>query len=194
MSALSHALTECGFSNEGLIAEDVIGPPLEGTLRTRGLVDDEIDRVRELYRVYFVNNGLREVRPFVGVPQLLERLHDFGAHHCIVSNRMQGILDALAQSTGLMPLVNGCVGRAGGRNSKLAVIQFAIESMNIHADAHLVLIGDRREDIEAGARLRLQTIAAGWGYARKGELAQGGPVIVARTVNDLWSLLGLSCP
>lgn len=189
LSALSLALAGCGHDATWLTAEAVIGPRLVDTLRERGLTDTEIRHVRNRYRTEFGDHALDHIRPFEGIPKLLAALKGAGVPQSIVSNRLQEILDSICKTTGLSELVNAVVGRVAGRDSKVAVVNYAMRRLSIRAGFNVLLIGDRVEDIDIGARLGLRSIGVQWGYARDRELQIYPNCLHVDTVESLGWLL-----
>ncbi len=75
------------------------------------------------------------------------------------------------------------------RNSKTAVIAYALNHLNIASKNEVVMIGDRKHDIEGAKDNDIDSIGVLFGYGSRKELEQAGANYIAESVEELRTLL-----
>ena len=112
-------------------------------------------------------------RLYPGVADTLRKLKDEGFLLAIVSNAQEPYFVAALHYLDLDPLIDHreCHEQlppesAGGKE---VLVQRALHALSTEP-RQAVMVGDRREDIEAGRRLGTRTAGVSWGFARPGEL------------------------
>ncbi len=166
----------------------MIGVPLTTIFSTLLEAQDArtLDRAVESYRRRFHTTGMFENRLFPGVLEALDELSRAGHRLQIVTAKprvaAERVIDHL-QIAGYFVAVHGPA-LADRTCDKAALIASAVAVANGEQGA-AVMIGDRADDIHAGRRRNVRTIAAGWGYGTRDELLAAGPAYFAPTVADM---------
>jgi phosphoglycolate phosphatase len=166
----------------------MIGAPLTTIFQTL-LGSREVrtlDRAVQTYRQRFDSTGMFENRLFPGVLEALDELSCAGHQLQIVTAKpkvaAERVIDHF-QIGGYFVAVHGPT-LEDRTCDKAALIAAALTVANGERGA-AVMIGDRAEDVHAGRRRSVRTVATGWGYGTRDELLAAGPEYFAPTVADL---------
>lgn len=124
------------------------------------------DRFLRKYTRNIFNNSII----FNSFNSILEVLHEKRRRWGIVTNKPQGLTDALLAKLGIDALPECVVGgdRLPQRKPHPAPLCLAAEELDVPIE-HCVYVGDSPRDIEAGRAAGMRTIAAAYGYIRPGE-------------------------
>jgi phosphoglycolate phosphatase len=166
----------------------MIGAPLTTIFQTLlGSRDvGTLDRAVQSYRQRFDSTGMFENRLFPGVLEALDEFARAGHQLQIVTAKprvsAERVIDYF-QISGYFVAVHGPT-LEDRTSDKAALIAAALMMANGEEGA-AVMIGDRAEDVHAGRRRNVRTVAAGWGYGTRDELLAAGPEYFAPTVADL---------
>jgi phosphoglycolate phosphatase len=200
-STLKVAITEVGLavpSDE--VLRTTIGPPFATGLPAIGVPEHLVERVTLAYRAIYEETGLFDTCMYDGVAEMLDELGEHGCTLCVATSKPETSARRVIEHLGLSDRfkVLGAAGDDYVRHTKAEVIADVIDQLGFVASDELVMVGDRRFDVEGAIAHGIDTIGAGWGYGSAGELREAGAwaiadhpadvvAIIARRVGGLWS-------
>ena len=171
LNSCEYALSRLGIS---LAREEMyafIGPPLLDTF-TKVTKSPELgQRALGLYREYFSEKGIFENSVYPGIEELLRDLAAAGCKNVLATAKPEVYARRILEHFGLA----GYFAHIGGADlngpvrTKYGVIERDLEATGADP-AHVLMVGDRRDDVDAAQGLGIATAAAAWGYAEKGEV------------------------
>lgn len=128
--------------------------------------DDEARQaLYEEYLQRYADRVYRSSRLFEGMEEVLTAIEAAGLPWGIVTNKPQGLTDALLQGLGLHTRSRVTVGGDAlpERKPHPMPLLHAARGLAVEA-ADCVYVGDNRRDVEAGRAAGMRTIAAAYGY------------------------------
>lgn len=169
-----------------------LGPPTGTTLAELGHDAATIERALALFREHLVDGGgLWDQRIYRGVPELVADLAAAGVPTSILTFKLQGDAEAVADHLGLRASLGAVHGRipSDDGTSKAPLIARALAELGVHASRDVVMVGDRRHDVEGALEAGVTAIGVTWGYGSRSELEAAGADEVVDDVDDLRRLL-----
>ena len=170
------------------------GPPLAVTWReVYGMTDEQIVVGLEVYREYYHDVGMFENNLYDGIPELIKDLHAKGVTLSTATSKPEFSASRIIEHFGLREYFTfiGAADLAGTRDDKSAVIAHTLENLQASSQSHsIVMMGDRRHDVEGAREHGIDTIGVLWGYGTAEELSAAGAVALAETPGDVTALLG----
>lgn len=168
-----------------------IGPPLRDSFRNfYGIKEEDIERTIGYYRERFSTVGLYENELYDGIFDLLKELHDAGKKISLTSSKpevfVKKILDFF-KITEFFDVITGS-DLAGKRENKKMIIDDSIAGLFGDKPVDLskiVMVGDRKFDIEAAIEAGVSNIGVSYGYGSKEELSKAGADIIVDSVEEL---------
>ena len=111
-------------------------------------------------------------------------------HAGVVTGKIQYQAEHVVESVGLRPLLRSVHGWSPGLAPKPApdVLVNALEAIGARPE-EAVYVGDTAGDVLAGRAAGLETVAVTWGFGSEDDLAGARPGHVARSVEELASIL-----
>jgi phosphoglycolate phosphatase len=186
---INHALAAVGREPvPGNDLRPMIGAPLMTVFRSLLDSDDVhiLDRAVESYRHRFSTTGIYENNLFPGVLDALGEL-DRAGHRLRIVTAKPGVLAERVlehfQIASHFAAVHGPA-LADRTCDKAELVAAALRAVNGQRAA-VVVVGDRADDIHAGRRHGVRTIATRWGYGTRDELLAAGPDYFAPTVAQM---------
>ena len=170
-----------------------IGPPLVDSFSTfYGFSPEQARQAVERYREYFSRQGIFENELYPGIKELLEDLKRHGVRILLASSKPELYARKILEHFQLLPFFDFVAAATmdDTRSKKTDVVRYALESCGISPD-RAVMIGDRHHDIEGAKDNALESIGVLWGYGSREELSAAGATLLAESVPQLASLLGL---
>ena len=169
-----------------------IGPPLiDSFMEFYGFSEAEANEALKIYREYFSVKGLYENQVYEGIPELLSSLNKAGIKIILATSKPEKFAIQILEHFDLYKYFYFCAGATmdESRNTKDAVIKYAIEKAKITDTTTALMIGDRKYDIE-GARLNgLKSVGVLYGYGDRAEIEAANPSYIAETVSNLSRLI-----
>lgn len=190
---LRRALVTVGLpipSEEAL--RSCVGPPWElGGLDHIGVPRGRLDEVIATYRATYNVAAPALTHPFDGVVEALAALRGAGLPLAVATSKPQGLVERIVGEGPLAPWFAAVMGAdpRAGRHDKADVVGAALAAVGPVDPAEVVMVGDRRYDVEGAAVHGVATVGARWGAAPPGELEEAGAAAVADTPADLVALL-----
>lgn len=164
----------------------IAGPPMELTLASLGMSPEQAHETLGIYLEHFGQVGWDISSMFPGVDRALDRWREEGFLLCTATSKGEGFARSTLQKFGLLDKFDflGAAEERGQRRSKKAVIQYVLDSMDLHGrEDQMLLIGDRIHDVDGARAFGIETCLVGWGYGSSDERDQADHV--ARDINDL---------
>lgn len=191
VSSFRHALGEVGAAvPDGDLAGRIVGPPMHHTLRAMGLGEQAI----AAFRADYTTRGWAMNRLFDGIPALLDDLRAAGIRLAVATSKAEPTAHRILSHFGLDEHFEVIAGASvdGARATKADVVAYALAQLEPLPD-RVLMVGDRRHDVEGAAEHGIDTVVVGWGYGRA-DFDEPGEVTArahVASVEDLREVLGV---
>jgi phosphoglycolate phosphatase len=188
VSCIGYALDKMGIEHpDAETMRTFLGPPLWVTFRDHfGLGEEQVVRAIELYRERYHDTGMFENTVYDGIRDTLQALRDANIRMAIATSKPEYSATRILEHFDLAQYFEfiGADDLEGSRASKTKVIAHVLANTGLDPTAQrLIMVGDRRHDVEGAAEHGIDTIGVLWGYGNHAELANAGArVIVANPV------------
>ena len=169
------------------------GPPLAVPWReVYGMTDEQIVVGLEVYREYYRDVGMFENYLYDGIPDLIKDLHAEKVTLSTATSKPEFSASRIIEHFGLREYFTfiGAADLAGTRDDKSAVIAHTLENLQASSQSHsIVMMGDRRHDVEGARENGIATIGVLWGYGSAEELSTAGAIALAERPYNAGDLL-----
>lgn len=169
-----------------------IGPPLVPAFREfLGMTEEEANRALVLYREYFSVTGLFENTPYDGIDASLARLKEAGYTLVLATSKPEKFAERILEHFDLARYFTKICGASldEKRNTKDAVIGYALEQLGHPAISRTVMVGDRHHDVQGAAVFGIPTVGVLWGYGSREELTDAGAETVVSDLAEMTAYL-----
>lgn len=208
-ACVQYALHKMGIEEPDLDKlEPFIGPPLLDSFHEfYGFDEEQGQQAIAFYRERFSVTGLFENEVYPGMEQLLKELKAAGRKLAVASSKPGVFVERILEHFGLCAYFDVVVGSEldGTRGKKEEVVEEALwlllpeelfhEIMEIRGERlerkydTVVMVGDRRFDIQSAKEFHIASIGVNYGYAAPGELSFAGADVIVETVEELGGVL-----
>lgn len=193
INAIVYALKKMGLNDYDMsLLKKFLGPPLHESFEKFFHFDKKKSlQAVEYYREYFSTKGLFENEVYDGITDLLKILKGNGKTLILATSKPQPFTDRIMQHFDLVKYFDFIAGSNMDttRSKKAEVIEYAITECNIKDKSSVVMVGDRAEDMIGAQTVGIDSIGVEYGYGTFDELENAGATYIAKTVEELKSLL-----
>ena len=150
---------------------------------------EEAEKGIEVFRERYATIGLFENKVFPGIVELLENLQAKGKRMAVATSKKEDLAVRILEHFGIakyMEVIGGDM-RELGRDTKAKVIDYVLETMKAEK-ADVIMVGDRKFDINGAHAIGIPCIAVEWGYGDREEFEAHGADIIAATTEDVADL------
>lgn len=198
VASFRHALDQIGAPQpDGDLAARLVGPPMHHTLAAMGL-GEQTEAAVAAYRADYTSRGWQMNTLFDGVAELLSDLRDAGVRLAVATSKVEPTARRILAHFGLDGYFDVVAGASvdGLRAAKSDVVAHALAQL-APLPERVLMVGDRRHDVDGAAAHGIDTVLVGWGYGRSDYSdtdAEGdgrGPVARVKTVSELREVLGV---
>lgn len=190
--SLVYALEKLGYeAPDPTSIRNWIGPPLHDSfaayLGSVELAQQAVVAYRERYEPI----GAFENLVYPGIPELLGALRAAGCRLAVATSKLESIARTVIEHFELADYFEVVVGssRDGLLSAKSAIIGIALDRLVLSDSSSVVMVGDRSYDVLGARANGLPCIAVGFGYGSDSELRASEPLAIAKSVEDLRTLL-----
>lgn len=165
-----------------------IGPPLqESFAKYYGLSEQDSWKAIEYFREYFEEKGIFENEVYPGIPELLKALKELGKQVIVATSKPELYAVQILEHFHLKPYFDFVAGASMDevRVKKADVIDYALQSCNIHDLSQVVMIGDREHDVLGAKAIGVDSIGVLFGYGGREELETAGADYLAEKPSDI---------
>ena len=204
-TCVQYALHKMGIEEPDLDKlEPFIGPPLLDSFHEfYGFDEEQGQQAIAYYRERFRVTGLFENEVYPGIEQLLEELKASGRKLAVASSKPGVFVERILEHFGLCAYFDVVVGSEldGTRAKKEEVVEEALHRLLPeelfqgimkrknrgpgHKYDTVVMVGDRRFDVEGAKEFHIASVGVNYGYASPGELSSAGADVIVETVEEL---------
>lgn len=132
----------------------------------------DIDRALDLFLEFNTQHIADKSRLYPGIPKTLHELAARDIKMAVISNKHEELSRLILRELGIHDLFENICGGNTYPESKPSPLPLLKEAEKLGcAPFECVMIGDSINDIEAGKRARITSIACTWGYGSRDELA-----------------------
>ena len=163
-----------------------IGPPLIVEFTRRGFLEQQAREAVRLYREYYGETGLFENELIPGTVEFLRELKQRGKRVCLATSKPEQFSVRILERFGISEYFDfiGAAAMDGSRDSKLAVIQYVLNSTGA-SPQECLMVGDRMHDIIGAHDAGMKCAAVLVGFGSREEFAEYKADYVAETLADV---------
>lgn len=170
-----------------------VGPPLLDSFeRWYGMDETKAMQAVVYYRERYAPTGIFENRVYDGIQELLSSLRAEGRMLIVASSKPEEYVRIVLQRFDLAQYFSVIVGATMDERSadKPQILREVLRRAKVREQDRrsMVMIGDRRYDIEGARSIGIDSIGAGYGYAEPGELQSAGADYTVMSVRELQEL------
>lgn len=189
--------------------ECFIGPPLLASFRDFYQMDDaQCELAVKKYRERYATIGIFENELYPGMEDLLKKLSEKGIRLAIASSKPQLFVERILKHfkiEGYFEVVAGS-DMNGKKVEKIDVMREAIarlfhtsedcvmEQLQKKSGKHLpsdqlLMVGDRKFDVEGAKSFGIDSVGVSYGYAEDGELKEAGATYITDDLSELYRII-----
>jgi phosphoglycolate phosphatase len=186
------------LKSENIIIEDLdtlckhIGPPLKGSFVDFYQFDEErANRAVEKFREYFKEKGIFENEAYEGMEELLDKLKRAGNKIIVATSKPEIFAKQILAHFGLEEYFDDICGAEidDTRSEKEEVIRYALEKNGICDYSTVVMVGDRRFDVEGAKSVGIASVGVLYGFGSREELEEAGADRICETVEEVYEAI-----
>ena len=171
-----------------------VGPPLsESYPEFYHLSPSETEQAVKLHNEYYFTTGLWQCTIYPGIPELLTRLQNAGRKLMVATSKPEPYTMPLMKKLGLdryFIFIAAAEDDSGPRSAKKDVIQYGLDSCGITDISSVVMVGDRKFDINGANCFGMDSIGVTYGgYGSAEELKEAGATWLADSPQAVGDLL-----
>ncbi|MCR4962201.1 MAG: HAD hydrolase-like protein [Lachnospiraceae bacterium] len=195
-TSVQYALEKMGISEPDIDRlEPFIGPPLRDSFKEYyKMSPEEAELAVKYYRERYSDVGKFENEIYPGIPELLRDLKKKDKYVAIVSSKATIYIEDILKHFGIREYFDLVAGSEldGSRDTKEAILEYALKEIFKEEEPEydeVVMIGDKRYDIDAAHKVGVGNIGVSYGYGSREELEEAGADKIVNTVQGLRSVL-----
>lgn len=169
-----------------------IGPPLVDSFKEHyGMNIDEAITAVEYYREYFTDKGINENELYEGVDDCLSYLKSRNYVLAVVTSKPQPFAERVLENFGIDKFFDYVVGADMDEripSSKPDIIRNALKITKEKNPSSIVMIGDRKFDVQGAKEFSLLSVGVCYGYGSREELENAKADFTVNTVEELKDL------
>jgi phosphoglycolate phosphatase len=169
----------------------LIGPPLEHAFRDYyGFDEAQSEQAVTHFRDMMQREGVQLYEAYPGISELLNELKQSGGQLAVVTSKIDHIAKETLAKTGLINYFEFISAQQPNVVvEKEEILTKALSELNVTDNSTVVMIGDRRHDVEAAKTHSIDSIGVLWGYGDQEEIENEGATHIAADTNELKQLL-----
>ena len=169
-----------------------IGPPLVKTMTEAfGFSSQKALESIKVFRSYYDTKGYKENRVYDGIEELLSELKKRGLKLSVATSKPEVTAKMIIKHFNLEKYFDFVCGSGAdeSRSKKSEVIEYALESNGIKDRSKVLMVGDRKFDVEGAKATGLKCAGLLVGYGNRRELEEAGADFIAEKPADILNFL-----
>lgn len=170
----------------------LVGPPLiDSFMGFFGFDKPAAQEAIRLFREYYKEKGVIENSMYDGMEELFKTLRKGGKKLVVATSKPETLARQILTNyevTDYFEYIAGSV-MDETRIRKSEVIAYAMETLGLKDPSKIVMVGDRRHDVEGAAALGIDCIGVLYGYGSREELLSAGAKYLANTPQGISKII-----
>lgn len=170
-----------------------IGPPIYYSYTTfYGVSEEEVGMYIKKYRERYKEKGIYECALYDGMLQLLDTLKANGIKIGIASSKPEHLIYSVADYLNITDKFDAIVGVKiddSNHSSKTQLILEAMEKLGAAQKSKVLMVGDRKFDIDGAAGAGVDCCGAIWGYGSREEFREHNAAFIADKTEEVLDLV-----
>lgn len=195
MKTVQHTLAQFGISvADHHVLRPFVGPPLEDSFRDfYGFSMQDTGRAVDIYRGEFARHGIFDQEMYPGVLDFLDEVRRRGYATAVATSKMD--FQAAMVLEQIFPELGKRLDRIFARDSegrlhtKADVIREGLCRMGIDEPEHVLMVGDRKFDVQGARQCGLRSAGVLFGFGDRKELQDAGADYICASYEELLALL-----
>ncbi|MGN0814671.1 MAG: HAD-IA family hydrolase [Candidatus Coproplasma sp.] len=192
INSVLYALNKFGITAPRADLLCFIGPPLvESFTEYFGFSRADSLKAVEYYREYFSDRGIFENKVFGGTAACLARLKESGVKVVLATSKPQVFAERILQKFELAEYFDFVAGATltEERMNKTQVMRYALENCGETDLSKLIMVGDRKHDIQGAKECGLKSCGVLFGYGSEEELTLAGADYLAADFDQVFDII-----
>ena len=192
-NSVKHALKKSGREiPSDMELRKFVGPSLHYSFTVFcGMTDEEARQAIAYYREVYTVTGLFESEVYDGIEDTLKALKEAGKELLVATSKPEHYARKIVEHFGLMKYFDFVAGASldKSRSEKEQVIAYALEEYGITDKSKVLMVGDRKHDVEGAKINDLDCMGVLFGFGDRAELETAGAKYIAETAKDILMIL-----
>ena len=171
---------------------DFIGPPLiDSFMKHYSFSREDAVEAVEKYREYYRVKGIFENKLYNGIIRLFEDLKGRGKKIVLATSKPEKFAVEILKHFEIYDFFEFVAGATMDetRTDKGEVIKYAIDSLGICDTSEIIMVGDRKYDIEGAHKLGIKAIGVMYGYGSKEELQNAKADYIVENTKEIEDII-----
>ena len=169
-----------------------LGPPLIYSFQTfHNLSYDDATKAVEYYRETYQLKGIYENRVYPGIEELLKTLKEKGYIISLATSKPEKYAEKILNYLDLSRYFDKFCGASldGKINEKIDVMKYTLESLGVTDYKTVLMIGDRKYDINASNELGIDCVGVLYGFGSKEEFIKAKAKYIVENALDILNIV-----
>lgn len=181
-NSVAYALKYYGINEDPKKLTPFIGPPLhESFMEFYGFDREKAMEAVSKYREYFADRGIFENELYPDTVMALETLKTHGCRIGLATSKPQVFAEKILRYFNIDHYFDAVTGSFldGRRTKKVEVVEEALKAFNHPSKDTVIMVGDRKHDIEGAKENGIACVGVTFGYGSREELTAAGAEFIA---------------
>ena len=169
------------------VLNSMIGPPFVVSMKAIGLTEDETAKAIAHYRSQYAVDGWNDNVVYDGIKEMLYSLQSKGLKLSLATSKpmrfAEKIMDYFDMTKYFVFL--GAADTDNKRGSKIEVIEYVFQNLEITDRSKVLMIGDRKYDVEGANLAGIDCGGVLWGFGDREELTNAGAKYIFEKPSDV---------
>ncbi len=186
LACMAETFRQAGFDPDTIDLTRYLGPPLRQSFGEHTQDKALVERMVEIYRTEYHHTGQHMCSPYSGVVKMLETLRSAGIWMYTATAKPTTVVTPILEEQGLAGYFRfiGGASEDASAETKTAVIRAVLSRPEL-AGKRVLMVGDRKDDMQGAAACKLPAAGVLYGYGSREELAAFEPVFLAQDCEQL---------
>lgn len=193
MHSVRYALAKYGISGESDAAlRRFVGPPLiESFMKFYGFSHEQAVQALAYYREDYLAGAIYMNTPYEGMEETLKALKAAGKTLAAATGKPTPMAEDVLRHFGWEGYFSFIAGATmdESRSKKHDIIDYALEALGITDKTHVLMVGDRDNDVLGAKRAGVGCCGVLWGYGSREELEGAGAKYIIEKPEELLGIV-----
>lgn len=186
LATMEYTFRQMGIDPSAIDLSRYLGPPLRRSFGEHFSDEETIEKMVDIYRKRYEQDGCHRCQVFDGVRPMLDRLKKAGVRLYTATSKPTVVVTPILEEQGLADYFDFIGGASEDKSvdTKTAVMQLVLARPELQG-LRVLMVGDRSDDMRGAADCGVPAAAVMYGYGSEQELLPFAPVLMAENCRQL---------